>query len=277
MTRWSALAQLLPVLVAAQPASVRVVFSDSVGTRIPFVVVQVDPRTRRAANDSGVIFLELAAADSIQLSVRRIGYAPFDGWVTRAADGPNYEVRLSVLPQAIKAVEVRSLATNRLYRSGFYRRMEERQKITSRSFYFTPEELEVRNDDRVSSLLQATSFIRVDRANISGRSAGYETMNVLMGRGRCMANILLDGSVPVGLVEDYMAELEYRQSTAAIARPSASPMPSTNLTPVDRLVSPGVIAGIEVYASASGAPPELRTKVERANCPLIAIWTGRRQ
>jgi hypothetical protein len=277
MSRWSAVLMIIPALVAAQPASVRVTFSDSAGARIPFAVVQVDPRTRRAASDSGVLYLEVAAADSIQLSVRRIGYAPFDGWVRRAADGPTYDVRLTVLPQAIKAVEVRSLATNRLYRSGFYRRMEERLRITSRSVFFTPEELEVRNDDRVTSLLQATSLVRVDRANITGGPASYEVMNVLMGRGRCMANILLDGNVPVGLVEDYLAEVEYAQSSAAVARPSLLPPPSSNLTPVDRLVSPGIIAGIEVYATASGAPPELRAKVQRNNCPLIAIWTGRRQ
>ena len=286
MTRWTAALLLVPLFhpslhprarsspLGVQPPSVRVVISDSLGNRVPFAVVQVDSRTRRAASDSGVVLLELAAADSIKLSIRRIGFAPFDGWAKRTADGAAYDVRLAVLPQTLRAVQVRAPSENRLFRAGFYERMEGSFRITARSLFMTPEELELRNADRVTSLLQGVDFLRITRVRTGSGSASYDVANVVRGRGRCTANILLDGQIPPGIVEEVMAE-EMRGTSfvgSNHARPTGGPV-----IPLDQVVLPGSIAGIEVYQMASGAPVELRVKVKRPTCPLIAIWTGARR
>jgi hypothetical protein len=281
MARVSAALLLVPSLLAAQASSVRVVIADSLGNRVPFAVVQVDPRTRRAANDSGVVYLETAAADSIKLSIRRIGFAPFDGWAIRTADGAAYAVRLVPLPQALKEVQIRSVSENRLYRSGFYGRMEERMKITARANFITPEELEDLNADQVTTILRRVDFLRINRENITGGAASYDMANVVTGRGRCTANILLDGQIPAGLVEEVFAtDVATTQSTSlpnSGGDRNRATRSSGPIIPIDQVIQPGSIAGIEIYQMASGAPPELRTKVKRANCPLIAIWSGARR
>jgi hypothetical protein len=97
--------------------------------------------------------------------------------------------------------------------------------------------------------------------------------NVVRGRGRCTANILLDGEIPPGVLEEVAAE-EVAQSSLGPNRARRTGGPAV---PLDQIVLPGSIAGVEVYQTASSAPVELRVKVRRATCPLIAIWTGPRR
>jgi hypothetical protein len=283
MTRIGSLGLLVTILCAstgataatavAQSVASRVLVTDSAGAPIPFAVVQFDPRTRRAASDSGVVAFEGKGADSVALIVRRIGFAPFDGWVTRSPDSREFVVRLARLAHTLKTVQIRAPSENRLYRSGFYTRMEERMRIAARSEFFTPEQLDIRNAFKMTDIMRSVSFLRIDNRPAGGIEGGYP----VMGRGRCMANILVDGNVPVGLVEDYAADQEYRASFAGQARPPSGPAPSNMVMSIDRYVMPGVVSGVEAYASADGAPVELRTKAKRPNCPLIAIWTGPRQ
>jgi hypothetical protein len=269
----TALWMLLPTAVAAQGGPVRVVIADTSGLRIAFAVVQLDASMRRIASDSGVATFETGAADSIRLVVRRIGYAPFEGWVPRTGGGNEYAVALTPLAQTLRTVQVRAPEDNRLFRAGFYRRLDERLRIPSRSEFFTPEDLDQRNAGRVTHLLQGVGFLRIEQAQIGPGSASYDFAMVVMGRGRCYANILLDGNVPAALVEDWLAEHELIQR----ARGGAAPPTPNSLTPIDRLLQPGSIAGLEVYATATLAPDELRAKARRPTCPLVAIWTGARR
>lgn len=271
MTRWSAALLLVPSLLSAQAPVVRVVISDSLGNRVPFAVVQVDAQTRRVASDSGVVLLELPAADSIKLSIRRIGFAPFEGWAKLTVDGVAYDVRLAMLPQALKEVQIRSVSENRLFRSGFYQRMEDQLKISTRSEFFTPEDMDRRNAQRMTDVLRGVSFIRIERTGFGDRHGG-----AVMGRGRCMANILVDGHAPVWTLEDATAESDQAGSFAGRSR-GARPSGRGEGVPLDALLAPGVVTGFEVYASADGAPIELRAKAKRPTCPLVAIWTGPRR
>ena len=276
MTRWLT-TFLLPAVLGAQPSVIRVIVTDTTGMRIPFAIVQLDASTRRATSDSGVTSFEMHAADSLNLVVRRIGFAPFEGWVLRSATGSEYVVRLARLAQALRAVQVRAPSENRLYRAGFYARMEEKSRIPSRSEFFTPEDLDRRNAISVTNILQGVNFIRIERTNITGGSAGFYVMNVVNGRGKCRATVLLDGNVPAGNIEDYVAEMDYRGSNAGASRPLAGSAPRPELVvSIDRIVSPESIAGLEVYASAAQAPDALRSKVKRLACPVVAIWTGPR-
>jgi hypothetical protein len=264
---------LLPAALAAQDSGVRVIVADTGGTRIPFAVVLFEASTRRIASDSGIATYERGAADSLRLVVRRIGYAPFEGWVARSGDGSEYAVALTPLPQTLRTVQVRAPEDNRLFRAGFYRRLDERLRTPSRSEFFTPEDLDQRNAGRVTHLLQGVGFLRIEQAQIGPGSASYDLAYVVLGRGRCYANILLDGNVPAALVEEWLAEADVRSRARGVP---VEPRPES-VTPLDRLLQPGSIAGLEVYATASLAPDELRSKARRPTCPLVAIWTGARR
>lgn len=251
----------------AQESVVRVVVSDSIGARIPFAVVMYKDGVSRAANDSGVALVEVATLDSVRLVVRRMGFLPSEGWVPPGSGARVYAVTLRRLPQRLKEVAIRAPGDNRLFRAGFYERMDDRTKISTNTRFFTPEELDMRNADQVSSILAAVPFLTIRYMSEVGgptRMLGRK-VPVITGRGRCPATILLDGQVPKGLYEDFASE-------------DRNPI-TANVTPIpfDDLVRPGSITGIEVYQSASGAPAELRIKVTRPNCPLVALWTGPRQ
>lgn len=271
--RSAALLVAAPAALSAQARTVRILVADTAGVRIPFAVVQLDATTRRVASDSGVAIAEVPVADSIKVIVRRIGYAAFEGWVRLDPAVGEHAISLIPLPQTLRTMQVRAPSENRLYRAGFYQRLEDRLKIPGRVEFFTPEDLDQRNASRVTHLLQGVSYLRIEQTRIGPGSASYDFAAVVMGRGRCFANILLDGNVPAALVEEWLAELELVRR----AQGAGASHPPIDLTPIDRLLQPGSIAGLEVYATATLAPDELRGKVKRATCPLVAIWTGSRR
>lgn len=65
----------------AQANERRVLVTDSLRTPIPFALVTISGGASRVANDSGYAVLPRATGDSVKLLVRRMGFAPFEGWV----------------------------------------------------------------------------------------------------------------------------------------------------------------------------------------------------
>lgn len=260
----------------AQDSRVRVVVSDATGQRVPFAIVQQGARAARAANDSGVAILEATAGDSMRLVVRRLGFESAEVWVP---SGPGLSESVITLRRIrpLKEYQIRPPEEDRLFRAGFYRRMEEAVRTTSRSVFFTPEVLNRRGATRLTELLRELHFLTISRESVDAGSGGYNRAEIVLGRSRCTANILLDGEVLDGIVEEVRAvevaaTLSSLSADLAAARNHANPTGGPHFT-LDQLVSPSVVAGIEVYAVASGAPTELRMRSRRGNCPLIAIWT----
>lgn len=273
------LLSLVPCLVVAQERSARVVVTDSLGNRVAFAWVQVRSGIARAADDSGRVSLDVPASDSIQLTARRIGYTPFEGRVGRDAALDAYRVVMNPLPQALERINIIAPRENRLYRNGFYERLEQSFKVATPSRFLSPEAIEARPASRTSQLLDGISFVSVRRE---------QGKPIVLGRGSCGANIVLDGKRPSGMIE----ELATREGETEVGRIAVTLPP--NVAPemrrmearrifvegrqtIDDLVSPGTIAAIEVYGSANQAPPELRIHAREPMCALVVIWTGPRQ
>jgi hypothetical protein len=267
---------LLPSFAAAQE---RVVVTDSLGNRVAFAWVQLKSGIARAADDSGRVTVDATASDSLQLTVRRIGYAPFDGRVARDAALDAYRVIINPLPQALERINIVAPRENRLFRNGFYTRQEEAWKIGTPSRFLSPEAIEARPATRASQLLSGISFITIQRE--SGKP-------FLMGRGRCPVTVLLDGRRAKGMVE----EISTREGELELLRIAQMMPPSVeqerrvpaarrefiaDRVSIDDLVNPGSVAAIEAYASANQAPIEFRNEAMNPTCALVAVWTGSRQ
>jgi hypothetical protein len=235
--------------------------------------------TPRAADDSGRVTIDIAAADSIQLTVRRIGYTPFEGKVGLDASGDSYRVLLVPLPQAVERINIIAPRENRLFRNGFYTRSEQAWKIATPSRFLSPEAIEARPANRTSQLLSGISFITIQREG--GKP-------FLIGRGRCAVTVLVDGRRQRGMVEEIATpEGEQELMRMKLMLP-ASIQEEERLgvarrefinarLSIDDLISPGTIAAIEAYASANQAPLEFRNEAMTPSCAIIAIWTGSRQ
>lgn len=273
------LALLLPAVAAAQGKTVNVVVTDSLGNRVAFAWVQSKSGTPRAADDSGRVTIDLAPADSIQLTVRRMGYTPFEGKVGRDAALEGYRVTLNPMPQALDRIRIIAPQENRLYRNGFYARADEAWKIATPSRFLSPEAIEARPATRTSQLLSGISFITIQREG--GKP-------FLIGRGRCAVTVLVDGRRQKGMVEEASTpegESEIRRKSIMLP---ASVQPEMRMgvarrefieerQSIDDIVNPGTIAAIEAYASANQAPVEFRNQAMTPSCAIVIIWTGPRQ
>jgi hypothetical protein len=230
---------------------VKIRVRDIADRPIPYAFVEVEGGKGRVADDGGWVVVA-SAPDSLRLSVRRIGYTPFDGKVGRGASG-DFEVWLGPLAQQLGAVKV---TANReapmLAVTGFYDRMLRTQRGAFNGEFVTPEELETRPNLRATDVLYGRRFILMTRDD-RGRAFA-------VGRAGCTMSVFLDG---VQLLRD---------SVVAGGR-------SMYVTLIDEVVNLSAVAGIEMYASASSAPPELQPAVgsaEMASCGIIALWTGSR-
>ncbi len=252
----------------AQESSVRVVVTDSGAYGIPFAWVQLARGASRVANDSGIALFRVPAEDSIRFVVRRIGYAPFDSWVRKDGVG-DYRVLLATLPRTLVKVDITDRANTPLARTGFYDRMERVQRGAISARFITPEELDLRNPSKISSMLAGESMVKLQLN--AGRA-------ILLGRsGSCGLTILVDRVRLTGMVEEaytYDGQEEIRrrggdwQATQQFLRERQT---------VDDVVSSLSIAAVEIYASAASAPVELQRAAGPTSCGIIAIWTGSRQ
>jgi hypothetical protein len=181
--------------LAAQNPERRIRITDADRNAIPYALVTLPGGARRVANDSGFIVLpRLDTADSIKLNVRRVGFAPFDGWVRPVADGVA-TVELTPLPRQLTTVNVTERANTLLARRGFYDRMERARKGAFTARFITPEEMDLRNAAYVSQLIGGESTVKLNR------SAGKV---ILSGRGLgCPMAILIDGQQIRGTVGSF--------------------------------------------------------------------------
>jgi len=201
----------------------------------------------------------LQPEDSLRVQVKRIGYAPFTGWVQRIAGSSRYRATLSRLATTLDTVTIRATRNTPLERTGFYDRVSRVQRGAFAARMITPEELEERNPVTVSQVLAGESMVKV--TPMGGRRV------MLRGRGvTCGMTVLLDGMLVPGMVEELLDITPRRRR----------PDPSTLIT-VDELVSAHSVAAIEIYGSSISAPAELLKVAGLKSCGIVAIWTGARR
>lgn len=230
----------------AKGAVIRV--RDQMGTPVSHALVEVGGGRGRVTDDSGRVILDLPS-DTVPLSIRRIGYAPFTGRVGNSATG-EYEATLRAYAQTLTAVSVVARGTKTpLEAAGFYDRVLRAQRGAFNAEFVTPEELDARPSTRVIDFFRGRRVLKVAG---SGRGA------YLVGRGG------RGGSCPISVFVN-----------GALLRPLARNGPVI----IDDFVDLNAVSAIEMYASAAHAPGELIPLVGSAqygSCGIVAIWTGGR-
>lgn len=273
MRRLLALVCFTSTVARAQSGTVVLRVHDTNGNRIPFAYAQVNGSNPEVASDSGVVRLRSEAKDSLKVVVRRIGYAPFGGWVRRSDGADEYEVILEELPRQLSAVDVRGRPDGPLARSGFYDRIARVNRSAVVARFITPEEIELRNPARVSQLLENEISVKVRRMS---------SRNLLTGRGgNCPMGLLVDGTRVTGTVEDILTregeeELAYMMRSRGLRRDQAEREFLMGRVSIDDLVSSLSVGAMEVYASMAAVPPELQRNAAKNACGLVVVWTARR-
>jgi hypothetical protein len=154
------------------------------------------------------------------------------------------EVKLA--PKPYPAAPVTAVASARngdLEQNGFYKRKED-----NRGFFIDRAEIEKRNTRIVSDLLRVVPGIRMTTAPGGGMAVSFQG-NETAGFGKtimCGPRIILDGVEMAG-------------------RENSSP------TPVDNIVVPSDLAGIEIYRRPSQLPTRFGGAMSA--CGVIVLWT----
>lgn len=251
--RWTVFACLL-ALAAASSAdaqdrrTVSGTVTDSGGRPIPYVNIDGGPKYRTLTNASGEFTFSLPSKEGLDVAVRRIGFLPGKIRVEPGGDTTiNVSLQqLAVLltTQVVRAQQqVRALETR-----GFYGRMLEQERGSLVGEFVTPEEIEMRNPQRVTQLLEQRRGIRVERM---GRCQVIATCFRVMGQGSCPATVYLDGQ-------------RLNSLGAASNDPSQAPA-------IDELIPVTGVSAIEVYPRGSSAPPRYQSL--GGTCAIVLIWT----
>lgn len=230
---------------SAQEAGTVVRVRDQHGSPVPHALVEIGGGRGRVTDDSGRVFVG-AQSDSIQVVLRRIGYAPFAGSIGKSATG-EYVATLRAFAQTLAAVSIVARgAKTTLEATGFYDRMLRAQRGAFNAEFVTPEELDVRTGARILDVFRGRRLLKVAG---SGRAA------YLIGRGGCPVSVFLDGML-------------------------LQPLARNGYVTLEDAVDVNAVAAIEMYASAAQAPGELIPLVGSAkygSCGVVAIWTGARR
>ena len=259
-------------LRAQEDGQVPVAVVDSRGEPIPFAVVSIRSGKVHVADAQGTVRMPAANADSLELHVRRIGYKESYGWAKPAADG-RFVVELTQLAASLSAVTVTERANIPLAQRGFYDRLERAKRGAVVGLFVTPEELEARPRAKLTDVMQGLKYVRVWQT----RPTGGPIHKLLLGRGGCPMNIVLDGQLVTGTVqEDVPSEAPTSIDFNGTRRSAA--FSGQQLKPdIDAIITGGSVMAIEIYPSSANAPPEIIPFNGNGSCGIVAIWTGSRR
>ena len=271
-----ALALVLPVAVTAlhtgaRPAGAqsgqRVIVGIIVDVRenpVPLVAVAVSGVKSAAAsvttNDSGRFVLVVPHRDRVVFQARHVGFMPSQ--IALAAGGDT-TISILLLPATtqLPKVEVKDVAPKPVGLAGFERRMIERKRGAGAGWFITAKDIEAKNPLRSTQVVEAIPSITVrresgDKFAIYGRT----------GIGQdCPATVYLDGVIIGGISDIAMAR--DRRGRAIVVK-------SAEGAPIDMLVEPSEIAGVEVYQRGIFAPNSLQPNDPNAmRCAIVAFWT----
>jgi hypothetical protein len=185
---------------------------------------------------------------TFDVQVRRIGFLPTKFKVLPGADTtikvPMEQLAVLLNTQVVRAQQLVRILEVR----GFYERALESQRGALVGDFVTPEEIEMRNPQRVTQLLDQKRGVTVRR---TGSCQVIATCYRVYGQGGCAATVYLDGQ---------------RLNPLAAAAADASSAPA-----IDELVSVTGVSGIEVYPRGSSAPA--RYQALGGTCAVVVIWT----
>ena len=265
------LAALPWAALSAQGRILRVVGDD--GRPIVYASVWLGGSASRLTGDSGSLALPDLSGPLVKVSVRRIGYAPWEGSFAASDTATVWTVTMARLATPLPTVEVREprSAPLTLALQGFYRRALERQKGALTGTFLTPEAIERRDPTRVTQLLQDVHGVTLRRSR-DGQLAAFGL------NGTCRMAVVIDG---VRTRSPWEAKVSGIGGASIQPRPGPPGTPSTrelsedNAVFIDRLVAGMSVAAVEVYPRGGNIPIELQQTDQ--GCGVIFIWTGARR
>ena len=211
---------------------------DSSRRALPYVNVQVGSM-RTATTESGRFLIRFEGRSQAKVSFRRMGFVPIDTLLTPG----DSSLTVVMLPLAVRLSTVEVLGANmshKLELRGFYERMRDVERGINRGYFITPEDLDSRKPNFITQMLEGYPSIRVN--------SQYGQHNArLLGVGNCAMTVYLDGARVVGGFNPRSED------------------------PINVLVKPNEIAGVEIYPRNVGAPPQYQSL--NGSCGIVVIWT----
>ena len=265
----------------AQQRTIRVMGDD--GQPVAYATVTFEGERPKITNEKGEVEAGLAGRRAAVVDVRRLGYEPWYGTVALGDTIMAAQVPLRRLSRRMFTVTVTD-SSNRIpsYLRGFYERMLARQRGVGSGTYLTPEEIDKRNTNLSTALLQGLNGVVLKRTR-NGKIVAMST------NGDCQLAVSIDGHrvCPAGGCDVAGSPATSAAEAAAAAAPAGTAgrraraaaakaeSSDENFVTLDDLVAVNEIAAIEVYPRGATVPPSLPTA--DVSCGLVAIWTGNRK
>ena len=234
---------------------------DDSGSAVPFAVVGFNPGAdaHTVSDQHGCFYLGSDKDGARELVGRRIGYKPTTIAVQIPKDSAAFaDLVLNPIATMIDGVSTVAPPTTGLALTGFYDRLLDRKRGLGSATFFTPEELDKRND-HVTDVIAGAVGVRLISV-----SDGYLVPMSNSAKGPCAMEIWIDGTRVTGL-----GALRPPATTAG-----RGPAVASALAPdIDALVPITNIAGIEVYTRPSQVPAQYQSVSN--GCGAIVMWTKR--
>jgi hypothetical protein len=189
-------------------------------------------------DDDGWFQFAMAAPGPYTIRVAHIAYTAYTSESINLGRGETVEIRVrlgtNVIPLEPLVVTTRSAAGGRI--AEYHRRLE----TNAFGRFITREDIERRPAARVSDLLRTQPGVGIQTARRGPFGSNLITMRG--GIGACLPNIYIDG-------------VRVRQSAEF---------------PVDDLLSPDMLEGVEIYSAGATAPVQYQ---ESSQCGVVLFWT----
>lgn len=224
------------------------------------LAVRGNGKATATTNDSGRFIIIVPHRDRVVFDARRVGFMPSQ--IALAAGGDT-TISILLLPSTanLPKVEVKDNAPKPAGLAGFERRMLDRKRGSGAGWFITAKDIEATNPLRSTQVVEAVPSINVrresgDKFAIYGRT----------GIGQdCPATVYLDGVIIGGITDLALARDKRGRAIVVKAAEGA---------PIDMLVEPSQIAGVEVYQRGIFAPNSLQPNDPNAmRCAIVAFWT----
>jgi hypothetical protein len=193
----------------------------------------------------GTFGLDSLPAGTHTLDVRVIGYVPVQTVVHLSERMPAVaNVTLGERAVVLSSVQVRgtpiysSLFKPKL--AGFFDRMRDNRLGVTNGYFITPADLERRKPSNITQMVENLPSVHIRHGQRPGD-------DVIVGRRDCPMTVFLDGVRVIGKVGSVREES------------------------LNTIISPGMVAAMEIYADAFDAPPQYQP--ENATCGVVLVWT----
>ncbi len=267
-------AWIAPAAALAQQRMLHVVSED--GQPVAFANVTLAGERPKISNEKGDVELGTSAVAAIKVDVRRLGFEPWNGTIPMGDSVTTAVVTLRRLARRMFTVKITdTVDAVPSYLRGFYERMLARQRGIGSGIYLTPEEVDRRNANIASSLLQGLNGVSLSRTAtgkiVAMGAGGTCPMTVLVDGRRVCPDNGCDGGSPSPPPAAPTGGGARRGGRASASTPAPS---DARFVLLDNAIGVNEVAAIEVYPRGASIPPSL--PAVDASCGLVAYWTGGR-